>query len=42
MNFERLKPHFPWITLLALTVLVGIANPSFFNPASLILLCKHL
>ena len=42
MNFERLKPHFPWITLLALTVLVGLANPSFFNPASLILLMADI
>ncbi len=42
MNLERLKPHFPWITLLTLTVLVGIANPSFLNPASLILLMADI
>ena len=42
MDFERLKPHFPWITLLVLAVLVGIANPSFFNPAGLILLAADI
>jgi len=38
MDFERIKPHLPWITLIVLVVLVGIANPSFFDPAGLILL----
>ena len=42
MDLERLKPHFPWITLLVLAGLVGMANPSFFNPASLILLAADI
>lgn len=42
MDLERLKPHFPWITLLVLAGLVGIANPSFFNPAALILLAADI
>ncbi|MDD9908184.1 MAG: ABC transporter permease [Ahrensia sp.] len=36
MSMERIKPHFPWITLIVLGTLVGIANPSFFNPAGLV------
>lgn len=42
MDLERLKPHFPWITLLVLAGLVGIANPSFFDPAALILLAADI
>jgi len=42
MDLERLKPHFPWITLLVLAVLVGVANPSFFNPGSLVLLMADI
>ena len=42
MDLERIKPHFPWITLVTLTVLVGIANPSFFSPAGLILLMADI
>ena len=29
MTLENLKPYFPWITLIALVLLVGIFNPSF-------------
>lgn len=36
MTFERLKPHLPWITLLALVLVVGIANPAFLDPAGLL------
>ncbi len=36
MDLEQIKPHFPWITLLALVVAVGIANPSFFDPSGLL------
>ena len=36
MNLERLKPHFPWITLVVLFLLVGIANPVFFNLSGLV------
>ncbi len=32
MNLERIKPHFPWMTLLALVSVVGAANPAFFDP----------
>jgi len=39
---ERFKPHFPWITLLVLGLIVGIANPSFFNPSGLILLTADI
>ena len=42
MDIERLKPHFPWITLLVLGCLVGIANPSFFDPGALILLVADI
>lgn len=35
---ERLRPYLPWITLVVLTVLVGIANPAFFNPAGMVAL----
>ena len=38
MPFERLKPHLPWIALLALAALVGAANPSFLDPAGLLTL----
>ncbi len=40
--FERLKPHFPWITLFALAGIVGAANPSFFNPGGLALLVSDI
>lgn len=36
MTFERIKPYLPWITLLALVLVVGIANPSFLDPAGLL------
>ena len=42
MDMERLKPHFPWITLLILALSVGIANPSFLNPSGLILLMADI
>lgn len=42
MTLERLKPHFPWITLLVLVILVGIANPSFFDPSGLVLLMSDI
>ncbi len=38
MNLERLKPHFPWLTLVALATVVGIANPAFFDIGGLLLL----
>ncbi|MDJ0824307.1 MAG: ABC transporter permease [Rhodobacter sp.] len=42
MSFERIKPHLPWITLLVLVLLVGIANPSFFDPAGLLSLVSDV
>lgn len=36
MDITRLKPHFPWITLLVLVALVGLADPSFLRPSSLL------
>jgi len=42
MKLDSLKPHFPWITLLVLAGAVGLANPSFFNISSLILLIADI
>lgn len=42
MTLETLKPHFPWITLLVLVLIVGLINPSFFDPGSLILLIADI
>ncbi|MEM9439143.1 MAG: ABC transporter permease [Pseudomonadota bacterium] len=42
MNFETIKPHLPWITLVALVVTVGIANPSFFDPRGLLSLVTDI
>lgn len=36
MNFERIKPHLPWITLLALVLIVGISDINFLKPQNLI------
>lgn len=36
MDFQRLKPHFPWITLLVLIALVGVFDPSFLRPSNLL------
>lgn len=36
MSFERIKPHLPWITLLALVLVVGAADANFLRPANLI------
>lgn len=33
---QRIKPHLPWITLLALTAIVGIVDPSFLRPVNLL------
>lgn len=39
---ERIKPYFPLMTLIGLTLAVGIANPSFFDPAGLITLIADI
>lgn len=36
MNFEKLKPHLPWITLVLLTLIVGSVHPNFLKPENLI------
>ena len=36
MDLQRLKPHFPWITLLVLVAVVGAVNPGFLRPANLL------
>lgn len=36
MNFERIKPHLPWITLLTLVLIVGAADTNFLKPVNLI------
>ncbi|MEH7906269.1 ABC transporter permease [Rhizobium laguerreae] len=36
MDFHKLKPHLPWITLLALLAIVGIPNPDFLRPTNLL------
>lgn len=36
VSFTRIKPHLPWITLLALVLIVGVADANFLRPANLI------
>jgi ribose transport system permease protein len=36
MDLQRLKPHFPWITLIVLVVFVGVTDPNFLKPANLL------
>ncbi len=36
MNFEPLKPHLPWLTLVILVAVVGIADSNFLRPQNLI------
>lgn len=42
MDMTRLKPHLPWITLLVLVVIVGIAQPAFLRPANLLSLAGDI
>ncbi|WP_282060747.1 ABC transporter permease [Roseobacter litoralis] len=42
MNLETLKPYFPWITLIVLVLLVGIANPAFFDPSGMLSLVADI
>lgn len=42
MDVQRLKPHFPWITLLVLVALVGAVNPTFLLPANLLSLAGDI
>ena len=36
MTFQNLKPHFPWITLVILLMIVGINDSNFLAPQNLI------
>ena len=40
--FERLKPFFPLLTLIFLTLMVGLINPSFFNFSGLVTLMSDI
>ncbi|MBT9247231.1 ABC transporter permease [Gemmobacter fulvus] len=42
MDFQRLKPHLPWITLLVLVTIVGITDPGFLKPANLMSLAGDI
>ena len=36
MSFETLRPYLPWLTLVLLVLIVGAANPAFFDPVALV------
>ena len=36
LDFEKIKPHLPWATLLLLVVIVGVADSNFLKPANLV------
>ena len=36
MDLQRLKKHYPWITLVVLTAIIGIVSPTFLRPENLI------
>lgn len=42
MDFQRLKPHLPWITLLLLVAVVGINDPGFLRPVNLLSLAGDI
>ena len=42
MDLQRLKPHFPWITLLVLILGVGLYDPGFLKPENLLLLAGDI
>lgn len=42
MNLQRLKPHFPWITLVVLVLLVGVTHPVFLKPENLLALAGDI
>lgn len=42
MDIQRFRPHLPWITLVALTLIVGVADPRFLNPESLLALAGDI
>ena len=36
MTIDRIRPHFPWLTLVVLTLAVSVTSPGFLSPSSLI------
>lgn len=42
MDLSRIRPHLPWITLLVLVVIVGVAQPTFLHPANLLSLAGDI
>ncbi|QMU59628.1 MAG: ABC transporter permease [Boseongicola sp.] len=42
MNIEKIRPYLPWLTLIFLALLVGTANPAFFNPSGMIALIADI
>ncbi len=42
MKLDIIKPYLPWITLLVLVLVVGIANPAFFDPQGMIALVADI
>ena len=36
MDFQRIKPHLPWITLVVLVACVGVVDDTFLRPANLL------
>ena len=36
LDWEKIKPHLPWITLVALVLIVGLADANFLRPQNLI------
>lgn len=42
LDFQTIKPHLPWITLVILVALVSIGDPNFLKPSSLIALASDV
>ncbi|MFD1880230.1 ABC transporter permease [Paracoccus pacificus] len=42
MDFQRIKPHLPWITLMVLIAVVGLNDPNFLKPANLLSLAADI
>jgi ribose transport system permease protein len=36
MTLETIRPYLPWLTLILLVLIVGAANPAFFDPIALV------
>ena len=42
MNLEKLKKHFPWITLIVLVIFVGLLDNNFLRPENLLQLAGDI